>query len=446
MPRPTDYVAADRRRQRRLIQLVEAGPPVEIDEEAATILRASPSSHLSRLGLSLTVDYGSGRLRTLLHGSDIVGTFRFGHRARTLDVVVQPKVGVADVARMIRVGSGLSQSQEELAYAFAAKGEVAGFFALYVSRTIGAYLASAQPRRFEMVYDANARSPRGKLHLSRYATQNIPRGKNTTMPCTFSTVTSDREPTRVMLYVVRQLLAFAGSGTQAERARIEHACVSALQLLRGVTFKVFTSRTVEEVLASSGGEEKGVLQLCQMIVSGLSATPAFAAPTQAFSFQLAMPKLFERYVGALWTTAGRGLGLRAPEARRFPVPGIGTHVALDGLLLGHHTCVLETKYKLLQSAGDYSVLDAGVRNADLYQAVAYASLRRVMADVVYLVYPRVGEGGPVEEVFSTQAFGQGSRPIDVRVALVSLTASTESMISAWRRHLLSRMEVVHEYD
>jgi hypothetical protein len=444
MPQPTEYVASDRKRRRRLIQLVETGPPAEIGDDVAEVLRASPPSHLERLGLSLTGEFRGGALRTMLNCSSIVGTFRFGQRSRTVDVIVQPKVGLVDVARMIRVGSGVSQSQNDVAYAYAAKGEIASYFALYVARAIASHLAAAQTRRFEMAFDPDSRAPRGRLHIARYATRNIPHGRSMTMPCTFPTVTSDRDATRVMLYVVRQLLAFSGAASHEERSAIEDACVAAIQLLRGVAFKVFTARMVEPVIAACDQTERGVLQLCQMIVSGLTATPAFAVPTQTCSFQLSMPEIFERYIRAVWVAAGREDGFTVPTSRWFGVAGIGKSVELDGLLRGHRTCVMEAKYKLLQSTADYHVLDSGVRRGDLYQVVAYASLRSVMADVVYLVYPRLGDGPPVEEVFATRSFGQGARPIDVRVVIANLTASTPSMVSAWRRLLPSCTETSDE--
>jgi len=444
MPQPTDYVAADRRRRRRVVQLVEAGPPVEIANDLAEVLRSSPSSHLERLGLSLTVEYRGANLRTMLGCSSIVGTFRFGQCSNTVDVIVQPKVSVVDVARMIRVGSSVSKSQQDIAYAYSARGEIAAFFALYVAQAIAAHLATAQTRRFEMAYDEHSRTPRGRFHIARYATHNIPHGRNTTMPCTFPTVTSDREATRVMLYVVRQLLAFAAAFSREERLAIEDACVSAIQMLRGVAFKVFTARMLDSVLAACDVTERGVLQLCQMILSGLTATPAFATPTQTCSFQLSMPDIFERYIRAVWTAAGREDGFTAPLSRWFGVPGIGKRVELDGLLRGHCTCVMEAKYKLLQSPTDYHMLESGVRRSDLYQVVAYASLRTVMAQVVYLVYPRLGEGAPLEEVFATRSFGQGARPIDVRVVIANLTSATPLIVSAWRRFLPGRTETSDE--
>ena len=444
MPQPSDYIAADRTRRRRVVQLIESGPPTEISDDVALVLRSSPVSHLERLGLSLTVEYRGDTLRTLLNSSSIVGTFRFGERTRTVDVIVQPKVHVVDVARMIRVGSGMSQSQHDVAYAYSAKGEVAGFFALYVARALASHLAATQTRRFEMSYAEHSRTPRGRLHISRYATHNVPHGRSTTMPCTFPTVTSDREATRVMLYVLRQLLAFAVVLPHGERLAIETACIAAIQLLRGVALKVYTARMIDSVLEACDPTERGVLLLCQMILSGLTATPAFAAPTQACSFQLSMPDIFERYVRAVWNAAGREMGFTSPLSRWFGVPGIGKRVELDGLLRGPRTCVMEAKYKLLQSTSDYHVLDSGVRRNDLYQAVAYASLRAVMADVVYLVYPRLGDGPALEEVFTTRSFGQGACPIDVRVVIVNLTSSTPASVSAWKRLLPRRTETADE--
>jgi len=158
------------------------------------------------------------------------------------------------------------------------------------------------------------------------------------------------------------------------------------------------------------------------------------------SFTLNMSDIFEQYVRRIFQKLYGPTKVPAKSKLRFKLYGTNLTIALDGLVRRVPPCVIECKYKLVEDPNSLNFDEGKLRNADIYQCVAYANHSEVKAAETLLCYPsNVPDGPPVQIVGHVRSFiGSEGRVIPVTIVLVNLGMSpvvvVESMATSLERH------------
>ncbi len=441
---------------RPLIQTVDHGPPVRLDASAVgatgdrwiePFLDAN-AAHLRRLGISLKVETRGGLALQLTPG---------------------PRIGAVPLLSPSsrRVAAGLLVAPR---FRWAALGAVLGGIGFAAEPTLGGtplvpgsarevppwLLAAPVIRRLEALLHHRKRgfserqevrqSPRGRVDWSRWARTDVPAGRWTSLPCTFSEPDDDPALMAAVRWTVGRLDDELSQFQEAVPARLLRARIVDLRRTLGPgaerrpssDFNPSGSAWVAEATQAMGwvADERGLGG--SRVLDGMS-------------WDLAIEEVWEAWVDAFVADLAPRCGLvpirRGSTTRRlnWSTPTSSMHKLVpDCGLRGPGKLVwVDAKYKAhlqLLSQSGWSGLEQATRDAhraDLHQALAYAALESSEQVDSVLAYPQLAREDRNRPAIATIA--AGSRR--VRLLLLGLpfgfhsAEHREDTLNEWRELL-----------
>jgi 5-methylcytosine-specific restriction endonuclease McrBC regulatory subunit McrC len=183
-----------------------------------------------------------------------------------------------------------------------------------------------------------------------------------------------------------------------------------------------------------------VHQLCRFLLSNSSVSLNPGQRVQFSCFAFNMNSVFESYVRSLMRSAFGSMVRTAPNSREFKIAGLEKTIRLDGLVNDEgRKCVIECKNKLVTSEEKPDFDEGELRNADVYQVVAYAMHNEIKAITGALFYPFVGsQSFPAKLVGTSGSFmGAAGLPLPLNVLLINMQVKPSEIVD-W---LKGRLEV-----
>jgi len=336
---------------------------------------------------------------------------------------------------MLEVCYGGLATSNDPGRAFRVDSPPAGLLIEYTVGRIEAFLKTQLFRGYSLKYEPEARHPKGHFDVGRFVTRNLPRLRLDVLSCSFFEFSQNVLENQILartLLVAGRVAAYLPSEI---RYRIANTIAAAKRFLPSVDAPHIDPEDLNRVLYTN--RNKGfqpVHELCALLLSNASVSLSPGRRISFMSFSLAMDLLFERFVYRLFAMAIAPQTV-IPKARlKFVIHGIGKDVELDGLIRNDRTTVVECKYKLIESGEALDFDEGRMRNADIFQCIAYATHTDVNADDVFLVYPSADADGPPVRVATTiRSFQRRNGAIiPVKVLLVSLARPTIEVEEALR--------------
>ena len=291
------------------------------------------------------------------------------------------------------------------------------------------------PERAYLQREANLRSFKGKLSISRQAQHNAAHRER--FYCRYDEFSDDTVMNRIFRASCRVLLEVTRS--PATQDVLRHC----LLLLDGVTDVEIQEADFARISLNRQSERfEDVLRFCRLLLSGRTPTIQ-AGGTRTFSLLFDMNKVFERFVAAFLRrhVAPRLLGVevfqQAEHHKRHLMESQGSGVLrLEPDVLveaGGRRMVIDTKWKLLASGKRGK---GGVADADLYQLYAYT--RRYGCTRSVLLYPFVDGLEPREfTVLDSNGAASGER-----VSVRYLRLHRNLQLAVQREALAQELEAV----
>lgn len=409
--------------------LRDGGDSIAISEEVAEVFFAQPDGHLARYQLRVIVRRGSGVGNSFgfwLCSGNCVGSARFTHGERSVDVVVLPKVGNPSVLRLLSE-LGLAPPDEDLVASFGARfHECALSLIEAVIRIIDDVTSRPLLRRYSQRTSDDVRSVKGRIELSRYATRNVPQMKHYRVPCRFFELGADIPDNQILAAALDRACRLLPLVPLRERAAVVRAATRARKALGIVSIPAQPIRLLDELsYTHSNRRLRHAHVLCRLFLLESSVVLDTAAALTSQAFFVNMASLFETFVMRALTI---GFGAQCVSQRTDLTFNVGSdtrYVVLDGLLrLSTMRYVIECKYVLSGSSLGTGQDRPAYDNAHVFQAVAYANHRRVHAGGVLLVYPSHNNQESVALIAELDNFCCPSgNPLHIYVIHVNLASS-----------------------
>jgi len=289
-------------------------------------------------------------------------------------------------------------------------------------------------------------SPRGRVDWTRWATEFVPSGKWTNMPCHFPDPDDDPELMAAVRWTLSRLDDDLAPHHETAAARAIRARIADLQVHVGPGAM---RRPGQEVRASSAWVTEAAQAMGWVAEQrGLGGDRVL----DGMSWDLAIDEVWESWVDAFIAELAPRCGFtavaRGSTTRQLHwSTSVGSMRSLrpdSGMKGSGHLVWVDAKYKahlqLLAKSG-WSGLDQGVRDAhraDLHQALAYAALDEVERVDSLLVYPDLSAPDAADPrtrpAIATLAAGRRR----VRLVLVGLPfgfrspTHREATLSQWR--------------
>ncbi len=318
----------------------------------------------------LSLDFPSARTggRWLLKPENCVGTFPLRHG---LELHVTPKTPVGNLFRMISTAYDVDIHEFP--------GTIEGGSLDELFDYLAGLLARRVLRRFRQglyatyVTEADRLSHlRGALDVAHWARAPW----QTRLPCEFQEHTRDIEENQILVWTLSRILGTDLCRKARQEVREAAHAMASVALPRPFPAAACVGRAYNRL----NQDYKPLLALCRFFLSHTG--PAHEAGShRSIPFLVDMPQLFERFVHR-WLAAHLPAGWQLNAQERVDVRADGgLHFNIDLVLRapdGRVTCVLDTKYKVVDSPG----------GSDVHQAVAYAeSLHCSEAVLIFPIRP-----------------------------------------------------------
>jgi 5-methylcytosine-specific restriction enzyme subunit McrC len=381
-------------------------PPAVVPPGRGDVLdRLFPPNNLLRIRVErrFTGDRLEGyRLRA----SGLVGIATVGDLAgeRALaTVIVRPKVSGSSLMTMLSYALVPDLSSER-------RPEIDVKDVPIVSFTLLMYLLRLQQlteshglqRAYIRLEESLRGTVRGRCVLPVYLRRNVPVGRDHVVPCDFWELRVDSEPNRALRWGVEVCRVLADWLSQSELTRsVEDLWTALAPHFSGIPLKSYQASDVRR-LPRSGRfvSYEPVFELLEFLLDNLSFD-IVKGEVRARGFAVEMWKVFERFVVNVLASRMRDQILGPQVERHYHVKDEGDvlqrkSIFLDALIKGQRTLVLDAKWKEgivshANSTGEKAEMlqleDLHIRNADLFQVVAYGRHRSVQAQGSLLVYP-----------------------------------------------------------
>ena len=243
---------------------------------------------------------------------------------------------------------------------------------------------------------------RGRCVLPIYLQRNIPMGRAQIVPCDFWELRVDSEPNRALRWGVEVCRVLADWLSHSELTRaIEDLWDALAPHFADIPVTPYDASQVRRLPRSGRFAPYGpVLELLEFLLDHLTFSIE-RGQVEVRGFAVEMWDIFERFVVNVLASRMRGQ-VQGPQVKfGYDVMGEKNRLAakaiyLDALIRGQRTLVLDAKWKegiVSYDAGSHEegeVLELEglhIRNADLFQVVAYGRHRAVQAQGSLLVYP-----------------------------------------------------------
>ncbi len=431
---------AERSRGELLITLQEQSRSNFLTQHQQDIVAAQPEQVLRRLDLRRNAEWTTSGYKTNLIARNQIGTIRFVDGKNYLDIIVEPKIGNASFLRILEFCFGAVEMRDE-ALAYESKGAAPAFLTLFIVRQIESFLARKRYRNYALKTDRDCRSPKGHLDISGYAQQKLPKARFEVLPCEYFDFSENIFENQVIastLFVAGRLAASFPSDLRIE---VSNLVAKARRLLPGVEVRRIGLDELDNFKYDRRNTSfKRIHDLCRILLFNSSVSLLPGRLLSFMSFTLNMSDIFEQYVRRIFQKLYGPTVVPAKSRLRFKVYGTDSTIALDGLVKHMPPCVIECNYKLVENPNVLNFDEGEVRNADIYQCVAYANHSDVRAAETLLCYPSiVSEGPPVRIVGHIRSFiGGNGRIVPVTIVLVNLGVAplrvVESMATALQLH------------
>lgn len=438
---------------RPLVQALDHGPAVRLDAASVgasgdrwvePFLDAN-GAHLRRLGVTASIETRGGVAVRLTPGSRIgaVPLLSPSTRRVAAGLLVAPRF------RWIALGAVLGD------IGFATEPSLGGTPLVPGSaREVPAWLLAAPViRRLEALLQHRKRgfsertevrqSPRGRVDWTRWATEHVPSGRWTSLPCRFSEPDDDPQLMAAVRWTLARLDDELALFHEANAARLLRARVADLRVRVGAGQ---LRRPPSDFGTGGGGWVAEAVQAMGWVAEerGLGGSRGL----DGMSWDLPIDEVWEAWVDTFvsdlaprcgFTAIRRGRTTRrinwatATSSMRMLIPD-------SGLRGAGRVVWIDAKYKahlqLLARRG-WSGLEEGTRDAhraDLHQALAYAALDEVERVDSVLVYPDLSSDDRGRPAIATVASGRRR----VRLLLLSLPFGfhspehRESTLAEWR--------------
>lgn len=243
---------------------------------------------------------------------------------------------------------------------------------------------------------------RGRCMLPTYLQRNIPTGRGHVVPCDFWELRVDSEPNRALRWGIEVCRVLADWLPQPEPTKtVEDLWRALAPHFSGIPVMAYQSSQVRRLPRSGRfAPYEPVLELLEFLLDRLSFD-IVRGKIHVRGFAVEMWDVFERFVVNVLASHMRGQ-VQGPQVKfGYDVMGeksrlTAKNIYLDALIKGQHTVVLDAKWKegivsyvaSFQEEGEMLELEGlHIRNADLFQVVAYGRHRAVQAQASLLVYP-----------------------------------------------------------
>lgn len=367
-----------------------------------------------------------------LCASDRVGIAAVGDKGEdgmSATLVVRPKVSGASLLRMLSYALAPDLSPDQ-------RPDIAVKDAPVVSLLVLLYLLRLRQlteehglqRAYIRLQESLRGTIRGRCQMPVYLQRHLPRGAAQVVPCEYWELRVDSEPNRALRWGVEvcRLLALRFPPPELVQA-VEDLWDALASHFAAIPVVPFPAERVRRLPRSGRFAPYGpVLELLEFLLDHVSLDLA-RGQVRVRGFAVAMWEVFERFVVNVLAGRLRGAveGPQVGFSYRVEVAegqGPTGHIRLDALVRRRCTLVLDAKWKeaLLPSPADFGdgegleLEDLRIRNADLFQIVAYGCHRDVRAQAGLLVYPVLEEGAVCRKRRVTGFLGaEGGRPFPV---------------------------------
>ncbi len=245
---------------------------------------------------------------------------------------------------------------------------------------------------------------RGRCKLPTYLQRNVPMGRPYIVPCDFWELRVDSEPNRALRWGIEvcRLLGDWLSNPELSRA-IEKQWDILAPHFAGITLAPYQASQVRRLPRTGRFAPYGtVLELLEILLENLSLDIG-RGQVRVRGFAIEMWRVFEQFVVNVLARHMRGQ-VRGPQV------GFGYEVKdeervlttkkiyLDALVGQRSAWIVDAKWKEAITSSNYASGEKDtlqfenlrIRNADLFQVIAYGCHKKVQAEGALLVYPVLG--------------------------------------------------------
>ena len=243
---------------------------------------------------------------------------------------------------------------------------------------------------------------RGRCALPTYLQRSIPTGRAHVVPCQFWELRVDSEPNRALRWGIEVCRALADWLQPRDLTdAIESRWRAIAPHFAGIPVVCYQPSQVRRLPRSGRfALYEPVLELLEFLLDRLSFD-IVSGEIRVRGFAVEMWEVFEHFVVNLLASHMRGQ-VQGPRVNfGYDVVGAKTrltakNIYLDALIKAQHTVVVDAKWKegivsyaagLEEDDGVLQIEGLQIRNADLFQVVAYGRHRAVQAQASLLVYP-----------------------------------------------------------
>jgi 5-methylcytosine-specific restriction endonuclease McrBC regulatory subunit McrC len=243
---------------------------------------------------------------------------------------------------------------------------------------------------------------RGRCMLPTYLRRNLPTGRAHVVPCDFWELRVDSEPNRALRWGVEICRMLADWLSQSELTKtVEDLWGALAPHFSGIPLESYQASEVRRLPRSGRfAPYKPVFELLEFLLDNLSFD-IVKGEVRVRGFAVEMWKVFERFVVNVLASHMRDQILGPQVEREYHVRGEEDilqkkSIFLDALIKGQRTLVLDAKWKegivsyansTREEAEMLQLEDLHIRNADLFQVVAYGRHKSIQAQGSLLVYP-----------------------------------------------------------
>lgn len=343
-----------------------------------------------------------------LRASGLVGVATVGEEMGTgsfATVTVQPKVPGSSLLTMLSYALVPDLSSERRPEIDIKKAPIVSLIVLiYLLRLQQLIEGYGLQRAYIRLAESLRGTVRGRCVLPIYLRRNVPAGRGHVVPCDFWEFRVDSEPNRALRWGVEVCRMLADWLSQRELLRSVESLWGALAPhFSGIPLQSYHASDVRRLPRSGRfAPYEPVFELLEFLLDNLSFD-IVRGEIRVRGFAVEMWKVFERFVVNLLASHMRDQVLGPQVEREYYVTVRGEEDApqrksifLDALIRGRRTLVLDAKWKegIVSYASPNQeetemlrLEDLRIRNADLFQVVAYGRHKGVQAQGSLLVYP-----------------------------------------------------------
>jgi 5-methylcytosine-specific restriction endonuclease McrBC regulatory subunit McrC len=432
-----DRLEEDRAAPGQRIRIVDGGRiSLPLNATQREIICAQEPGKLATLGLSIQHEANSSGIETRIKTGSFVGAARFVSGKHALDVIVEPKVGMAPLFRMLRAVDVDIRGLEDPIQLGSSHEELPELWVNYVISRLEDFLRRHFYRDYVSVLAPDSSILRGRLLTGHYLRNQVPQLKPHRVPCEYFEYSQDTIENQIILAAVSKLGRLLGLVKSSNRQHYARRVAALRSALADVSDKTIRCSDIDNINYHRGNDQfKAVHKICHLIISSCSASLNPGRRLTFVSFGMNMDKLFEGYVRSVFDRAFPSCSAITERARKFPLSELGTNICLDVFLNQSGKKVVgECKNKIVIDPDTKVFQDDLISLKDIYQVVAYATHEKVRATSAFLVYPIVSSGSnPIALARTLHSFaGCSGHTLPVHIFLIDLCSKTSELVTSIR--------------